>query len=144
MHMKIARILKDNRGFTLMELIVVVIILGLLAAIVGQRVIGQAGKAKTHAAQAQIKIFSNALTQFRLDTGLYPTTQQGLEALVKDPGVEHWDGPYLEKNVIPADPWGQPYRYEHPGSHGDFDLYTYGLDKAPGGEKENQDATSWQ
>lgn len=144
MHMKITRILKNRRGFTLMELIVVIIILGLLAAIVGQRFIGQTSKARTTAAKAQIKILSNALTQYRLDTGAFPASQQGLEALVKNPGVEHWDGPYLEKNDVPKDPWGNPYHYEFPGTHGEFDLYTYGLDKSPGGEGENTDVGSWQ
>jgi general secretion pathway protein G len=135
--------LNNHRGFTLIELLVVMVILGLLAAIVGPNLFGKVGKGKQSAAKTQIEMFGQALDSFRLDTGRYPTTSEGLEALVTNPGVEGWDGPYLKKGV-PKDPWNKPYQYQAPGNHGDYDLYTYGLDAAQGGDGENKDVTSWQ
>lgn len=130
-------------GFTLIELIVVMVILGLLAALVAPTLFKKVGKGKTTAARTQIELFGQALDSFRLDTGRYPTTAEGLEALVENPGIDGWDGPYLKKGV-PKDPWNRPYQYQCPGTHGDYDLYTYGLDGAPGGTGENQDIDSWQ
>ncbi len=134
----------DTRGFTLVELLIVMVILGLLAAIVAPRFIGKVGGAKQDAARTQIEALGAVLDQFALDTGSYPTTSQGLEALIADPGVEGWDGPYLKKNVIPLDPWNKPYRYRSPGSHGDYDLYSLGKDGIEGGEGENADIKSWE
>ena len=132
-----------KEGFTLIELLVVMVILGLLAALVGPTLFSKVGKGKTTAARTQIELFGQALDSFRLDTGRYPTTAEGLEALVVNPGIDGWDGPYLKKGV-PKDPWNRPYQYQCPGTHGDYDLYTYGLDGAPGGEGENKDIESWQ
>ena len=138
------KFLKRQGGLTLIEILVVMVILGLLAALVGPKLFPKLGKGKQHAAKAQIELFGEALDQFRLDTGRYPTTSEGLEALIRNPGVEGWDGPYLRKNIVPKDPWGRPYHYQSPGSHGDYDLFSYGADGAPGGEGENKDIVSWE
>jgi len=136
---------KGERGFTLIELVVVMIILGLLAALVAPRMFGRVGEAKQKAAHAQIELFGTALDSFRLDIGRYPTTSEGLEALITPPsGVEGWNGPYLKKTEIPLDPWGHPYQYRSPGEHGDYDLFSYGADNAEGGDKENADIVSWK
>ncbi|MFO7641152.1 MAG: type II secretion system major pseudopilin GspG [Candidatus Competibacteraceae bacterium] len=133
------------RGFTLIELLVVLVILGLLAGLVGPQVINYLGGANTKTAKLQIEDFSTALDVFRLDVGRYPTTTEGLQALVVQPvGVNRWNGPYLRKNIIPKDPWGNDYHYRSPGQHGAFDLYSLGTDNAEGGEGENQDVVSWQ
>jgi general secretion pathway protein G len=136
--------MKNQQGFTLIELLVVMIIIGLLAALVGPRFIRQEERAKARAAKAQIELLSTALDTFRLDVGRYPTAQEGLDALVRQPGgIERWDGPYLKK-ALPPDPWGSPYAYRSPGEHGPFDIICYGADKAPGGEGDNRDITSWE
>ncbi len=133
------------RGFTLIELLVVLVILGLLAGLVGPQVINYLGGANTKTAKLQIEDFSTALDVFRLDVGRYPTTAEGLQALVVQPvGVNRWNGPYLRKNIIPKDPWGNEYHYRAPGQHGAFDLYSLGADNAEGGEGENQDVRSWE
>ncbi len=133
------------RGFTLIELLVVLVILGLLAGLVGPQVINYLGGANTKTAKLQIQDFSTALDVFRLDVGRYPTTAEGLQALIVQPvGVNRWNGPYLRKNVIPKDPWGNDYQYRSPGQHGAFDLYSLGADNAEGGEGENQDVVSWE
>jgi general secretion pathway protein G len=137
------KVLRNRSGFTLVELIVVMVIIGLLAALVFPKLMPKVGKGKQSAAKAQIELLGQALDQFRLDTGRYPTTQEGLQALITDPGVKGWDGPYLKK-ALPNDPWGNPYHYESPGSHGDYDLYSYGADGSPGGEGENKDINSWE
>ncbi len=136
-------IVKNKKGFTLVELIVVMVILGMLAALVFPKFISKVGKGKVSAAKTQIELLGQALDQFRMETGRYPTTQEGLNALQVNPGVNGWDGPYLKKG-IPNDPWGRPYHYESPGQHGDYDLYSYGADGNPGGEGENQDINSWE
>ena len=131
-------------GFTLIELLVVLVILGLLAALAGPRVISYLGGAKTDTAKLQIENLKAALDLYRLDTGIYPTTQQGLGALVKNPGnAQGWKGPYIDSPSLPADPWGNPYLYRAPGENGAYDLYTLGSDKAPGGSGEAADVTSW-
>ncbi len=135
----------DERGFTLIELLVVVIILGLLVGLVGPRLLGRVGQSKTAAARAQVELFGASLDQYKLDVGSYPTSAQGLDALVKNPGGDRWAGPYLKKSSVPKDPWGNPYQYACcPGQHGDYDLWTYGADNAPGGDGENADVTSWE
>lgn len=131
-------------GFTLIELIVVVVIIGLLAGLVVPQFIRQEEKATTKAAKAQIELFGTALDTFRLDVGRYPTTQEGLAALNQKPAsVDRWDGPYLKKEV-PPDPWGRPYIYKSPGDHGPYDIISYGADGVPGGEDNNHDVTSWE
>lgn len=134
---------RRSKGFTLIELLVVLSIITLLAALVGPRLFTKLGKGKQSAARAQIELFSQALDQYRLDVGRYPSSQEGLNALVANPGIENWDGSYLKKG-LPADPWGKPYVYQCPGSHGEYDLYSYGRDGAPGGEGEDKDILSWE
>jgi general secretion pathway protein G len=132
-----------QKGFTLIELLIVMIILGLLAGLVGPTLWQKVGGAKTKTARTQISLFSGALDQFRLDVGRYPNSEEGLDALRKNPRLDHWDGPYLAKEV-PVDPWGKPYNYRSPGEHGDFDLYSFGADGQQGGEGENSDVVSWE
>jgi general secretion pathway protein G len=133
----------NRRGFTLVELLVVIVIIGMLVGLVGPKIFKKITGAKITTAQAQISLLGQALDQFRLDTGRYPTTQEGLNALMANPGIEGWDGPYLKK-AIPADPWKRPYNFQSPGSHGEYDIFTYGLDGTPGGDGENTDVTSWE
>jgi general secretion pathway protein G len=132
------------RAFTLLELLVVMVIIGLLAGFVAPRYFAQVGKSQVKVARAQIDALDKALDQFRLDMGRYPSTEEGLQALVAKPGGEaSWAGPYLKKGV-PADPWGRPYVYQQPGTHGgDFDLMSYGKDGRPGGNGEDADLTNW-
>ncbi len=136
--------ISDRQGFTLVELLVVMAIIALLAALVAPKIFPKLGKGKTSAAQAQIELLGQALDQYRLDTGQYPTTEQGLQALNTNPGDDKWQGPYLLKNLIPLDPWGKPYNYVCPGTHGDYDLFSYGRDGTAGGEGEDKDVTSWE
>lgn len=132
-----------QNGFTLLELLVVMVILGLLAGYVAPRYFSQVGKSETKAAQSQVVALEQALDQYRLDTGHYPGNEQGLAALNTRPENEQkWNGPYLRKGV-PPDPWGRPYYYRYPGEHGEFDLYSYGKDGQPGGSDENADVTNW-
>lgn len=134
----------SQKGFTLMELLVVVIILGLLAGLVAPRFFGKLEKSKKGAAKSQIALFGGALDEYRLDVGRYPTTEQGLNALREKPAnVNKWEGPYLPK-AIPKDPWGNDYVYKSPGEHGDYDLTSYGRDGQPGGEGEDADIASWE
>jgi general secretion pathway protein G len=129
-------------GFTLLELLVVVAIIGLLAAYVGPRYFSQIGRSEIAAAQAQIDAFSKALDQYRLDTGRYPSTEQGLKALVEKQGDEkRWHGPYLQKS-LPSDPWGRPYIYRAPGEKDEYDLLSYGKDGSPGGSDEAADISN--
>ena len=135
---------RKQRGFTLFEILVVITILGLLAALVGPRLFGKVSGAKQKATKAQIELFGTALDTFRLDVGRYPTVEEGLKVLREKPsGVEGWQGPYLPKE-IPVDPWNKPYVYKCPGEHGDYDLLSYGLDGTEGGEGENLDIVSWK
>jgi len=136
--------LNKKHGFTLVELLIVMIILGLLAALVGPKMFGKVGASKQKAAKAQISLFETALDTYRLDTGKYPATDQGLQALrVKPGGVENWDGPYLAKEV-PLDPWGHAYDYRCPGEHGDYEIISYGADGKSGGEGEDSDIVNWK
>ncbi len=134
---------RQESGFTLLELLVVMVIIGLLAGYVGPRYFSQIGKSETKAAKAQIDALEKALDQYRLDTGHYPTTEQGLAALdVRPSNEQRWDGPYLKKSV-PLDPWGKAYFYKQPGEHGEFDLFSYGKDGQPGGTEDAADVTNW-
>ena len=138
---RIARAWRRERGFTLLELLVVMVIIGLLAAYVGPRYFSQIGKSEATVARAQIEAFEKALDQFRLDVGRFPTTEEGLNALVVKPAIPKWNGPYLRK-TIPDDPWGKPYIYRSPGSKGEYELISLGKDGVPGGSSENADINS--
>jgi general secretion pathway protein G len=130
-------------GFTLLELLVVMVIIGLLAGYVAPRYFSQVGKSEIKVAQAQIVAFEKALDTYRLDIGRYPSTEQGLNALMQRPQNEpKWNGPYLQK-AIPLDPWGKPYQYKSPGERGEFDIWSFGKDGQPGGTGENADVTNW-
>lgn len=134
-----------GRGFTLIELLVVLAILGLMAGIVGPKVVSYLGESKTKTARLQVEEFGSALDLYLLDVGRYPTSEEGLEALIQAPsGAAKWHGPYLKKSVVPQDPWGRPYYYRVPGEHGGYDLYSLGADNQEGGDDENQDVASWQ
>jgi general secretion pathway protein G len=129
-------------GFTLIELLVVLVLLGLLAALAGPRALSYVSGAKVDTARLQLGMLEQALDMFRLDTGRYPTTQQGLEALLVDPQhVPGWRGPYLNRAELPKDPWGTPYVYRSPGTHGVYDLVSLGSDQAPGGQNDATDIT---
>jgi len=135
---------RQYRGFTLLELLVVMVILGLLVGYVAPKYFAQVGKSEVKTAKAQIESLEKALDMYRLDTGHYPATDAGLKALNAKPDNEpKWSGPYLKKDV-PVDPWGHPYQYKYPGEHGDFDLISLGKDGQPGGEGDNADITNWQ
>jgi len=134
---------QNSKGFTLIELLVVMVIVGLLAALVAPKLFPKLGKGKQAAAKAQIELLGQALDQMRLDVGRYPTTQEGLNSLATNPGMPNWEGPYLKK-ALPNDPWGRAYVYQAPGSHGEYDLYSFGRDGSPGGEGEDADIMSWQ
>ena len=131
------------RGFTLLELLVVIVIIGLLAGLVAPRYFDQVAKSNTKIARAQIDSLEKALDQYRLDVGSYPTTEQGLAALnTKPQNLEKWAGPYLKK-AVPPDPWGAKYLYKAPGDHGDYDLSSLGSDGQAGGTGEAVDVQSW-
>ena len=137
-------ILKNKRGFTLLELLVVLVIIGLLVGYVAPRFFAQVGKSEVKTALAQIKALEDALDQYRLDVGRYPGSEQGLAALNAQPaGEARWQGPYLRKSV-PNDPWGRAYVYQSPGTHGEYDLSSLGKDGQPGGDGEAADIVSWQ
>jgi len=140
---------RSRLGFTLIEILVVIIVIGLLAGLVGPRILGRVSEAKTATARTQIELLGLGLDNYRLDNGSYPTTEQGLAALEerpsRDPVPANWRGPYLKK-AIPADPWGKPYGYASPGEHSPtgYDLWTYGRDGQPGGEEDDADVVSWK
>lgn len=130
-------------GFTLLELLVVMVIIGLLASYVGPKYFSQIGKSEIKAARAQIDGFEKALEQYRIDTGHFPSTEQGLGVLFTKPKDEpKWAGPYLKK-APPPDAWGSPYQYKSPGQHSEFDLYSFGRDRRAGGSAEDADITNW-
>jgi len=143
-HMETKRRKRTQAGVTLIEMLVVVTIIALFAALVIPRMLGKTDNAKRVAAHAQINGFSTALGAYKLDTGLFPPTEQGLQALrVKPEGVNQWAGPYLPQDV-PLDPWAHPYQYKYPGEHGDEpDIYSFGADGVPGGDGNNADIVSW-
>jgi general secretion pathway protein G len=136
-------------GFTLIEMLVVIIVIGLLAGLVGPRILGRVSEAKTATARTQIELIGLALDNYRLDNGGYPTTEQGLAALqekpTREPVANNWRGPYLKK-AIPNDPWGKPYGYASPGQQnpGTYDLWTFGRDGQAGGEGDDEDVLSWK
>ena len=135
---------KAQSGFTLLELLVVLGIIAMLAGIVGPQVMKHLGESKTKAAKVQVEDFSAALDMYKLDMGKYPTSDRGLQALIEAPeGSKRWNGPYLRKAKTPADPWQNEYHYASPGTHGKFDLFTYGADDKEGGEGEDQDINNW-
>jgi len=142
------RPMQKDRGFTLIEIIVVVFILSLLAAIITPRIIGRTDDARIAEGKVQMKNFETALKLFKLDNGFYPSAEQGLEALIQKPTVgriptQYREGGYLEQRRIPLDPWGNPYIYVSPGLNGDFDILSYGADGKEGGEGKDKDITSW-
>lgn len=138
-----SRPFRSGRGFTLLELLVVMVIIGLLAGYVGPRYFAQVGKSEIKTARAQIDAFEKALDQYRLDVGHYPDSAQSLGALMVAPDNEpRWQGPYLKKKP-PADPWGNAYVYKAPGDHGEYDIYSLGPDGRPGGDGANADLTNW-
>lgn len=131
-------------GFTLMELLVVLVIIGLLAALVGPSLYQRIKPAKRAAASSQIQSFMTALDNFYIDVGRYPTTREGLGALREEPaGVDGWRGPYL-KQEVPTDPWGNPYQYRQPGRNGGYEIVSYGADGQEGGEGADRDVVSWE
>jgi general secretion pathway protein G len=139
---------QDNRGFTLIELMVVIVVLGLLAGIIAPKIIGHVDEAKIGTAKSNIASFETALKMYKLDNGSYPETEQGLQALVEAPTSgtipKKWrKGGYLEKKAVPKDPWGNDYIYISPGVHGDYDISSYGKDATAGGEDEDKDINSW-
>ena len=135
--------LRRQAGFTLLELLVVMVIIGLLAGYVGPKYFSQIGKSEIKATRAQIDALGKAVDQYRLDVGRFPSTEEGLAALIARPANQaKWDGPYLSKNV-PLDPWGSAYQYKSPGEHGDYDLISFGKDGRPGGNGEDADITNW-
>ncbi|MBN2886181.1 MAG: type II secretion system major pseudopilin GspG [Chromatiaceae bacterium] len=136
---------KRTRGFTLVELLVVLAILGLLAGLVGPQVMKFLGSSKSKTARLQVENLSATLDMYRLEVGRYPTNAEGLKALVENPGdLPNWNGPYLKKGDVPKDPWGFDYQYQFPGEHGSFDLWTLGADNREGGEGENADIRGWE
>lgn len=137
--------LQNNKGFSLIELLVVLVILGLLASVVAPQIMKHLGKAKSDSARLQIEDLGAALDLYSLEIGNYPTTEQGLNALIEEPeDVLNWNGPYLKKKKIPHDPWNRAYQYISPGVHGAYDLFSLGKDNNTGGVKENKDILSWE
>lgn len=147
--MKKFRRKKGEHGFTLIELMVVIVILGILAGLIIPRIMGRPDEARRAKARMQIESLDTALKLYRLDSGNYPTTEQGLQALVEQPAVgppaRNWrQGGYLERGKVPKDPWDNDFVYISPGAHGDFDLSSLGADGEPGGEGKNKDINSWE
>ncbi len=140
---KTSGLLRCCRGFSLMELMIVMVILGLLASLVGPAMFKKLGTAKQKTAKTQIGMLMASLDAYRLDIGHYPSQDEGLEALVINPGEDKWDGPYLKKGV-PNDPWDNPYQYRNPGEQSEIEIVSLGADNREGGEKENADIGSWE
>jgi len=140
---------EGQHGFTLIELMVVIVIFGILAGLIIPRIMGRPEEARRMKARVQIESIETALKLYKLDNGSYPTTEQGLQALVEAPDIgqlaRNWrEGGYLEKGRVPRDPWDNDYVYLSPGAHDDFDLISYGADGEPGGEGDNKDINSWE
>jgi len=134
-----------QRGMTLIEILVVLVLIGIVLGIVGGNFIGRGEKAKADAAKIEIGQIGQSLDLFKLEVGRYPTSQEGLQALISaPPGLPNWNGPYWKKSTLPKDPWGNEYRYSAPGQHGPYDIMSYGADGKEGGEGANKDILSWQ
>ncbi len=141
--------IKTNHGFTLIELMVVIVILGILVSFIAPRLMGRPDEAKQVKARVQIESLETAIKLYKLDNGIYPTTEQGLQALIEQPQTgtlpKKWrKGGYLEKGKVPKDPWGNEFIYLSPGAHGDYDIIAYGADGVPGGEEFDKDISSWE
>jgi general secretion pathway protein G len=135
---------RGEHGYTLIEILVVITIIGMIMALVGPRVLNYLGESKVKAAKIQIESFSSTLDLYYLDVGRYPSTTEGLAALAQRPGgVETWNGPYLKGGVVPNDPWGRPYVYRSPGEHGVYDIFSYGSHGQEGGTGTATNVTSW-
>jgi general secretion pathway protein G len=130
-----------RHAFTLIEIMIVIVIIGMIAGLVGPPLIKKFVEAKREAAKTQLMLLKNACKDYYLDLSEFP---RDLDDLVISPGNSKWDGPYLDKEKVPLDPWGQPYQYQNPGRHGDVDLFSFGDDRAQGGEGKNADITSWE
>ena len=134
-----------QRGFTLIELLVAIVILGLIVGVAGPRVVGFLSGARSDTARLQIEEFNASLDLFKLEVGRYPTSQEGLQALVQQPsGLAGWNGPYLRKPSVPKDPWKNDYHYVSPGQHGPYDISSLGADNREGGDGENKDINGWE
>ena len=141
---KLKRRKRDEGGFTLIEILVVITIIALIMSLVGPRVLNYLAESKVKAAKIQIQSFGSALDLYNLDIGRYPSTNEGLAALVQSPGnISSWNGPYLKGSVVPTDPWGNAYVYRSPGEHGAYDILSYGSDGQEGGTGTAADITSW-
>lgn len=132
----------DNKGFTLLELLIVLIIIGLLAALVGPKLINKVGESKQKTSKVQIEMLSAALDTYRLDTGRYPDEEQGLDALINAGETKNWKGPYLKKKFVPKDPWGNDYIYKYDAETKELEIISYGADVAEGGTGDDADITS--
>lgn len=141
--LRIQQELDNQKGFSLIELLIVMVILGLLASLVGPKMFGKLGMAKQKTAKTQIEMLMTAMDSYRLDVGKYPSSQEGLEALVENTGSDKWAGPYIQKGV-PKDPWDNEYEYQNPGQNGEIDIFSYGADGQSGGDGENADVGSWE
>jgi general secretion pathway protein G len=140
-----SRSIAGIRGMTLIEILVVLTLIGIVMGIVGGNYLGQGEKAKQKAAKIEIEQIGQTLDMFKLEVGRYPTTQEGLQALITAPtGVTNWNGPYWKKSTLPKDPWTNEYKYASPGQHGAYDVWSYGADGKEGGEGTDKDITSWQ
>ena len=141
----VSRSIAGIRGMTLIEILVVLTLIGIVMGIVGGNYLGQGEKAKQKAAKIEIEQIGQTLDMFKLEVGRYPTTQEGLQALITAPtGVTNWNGPYWKKSTLPKDPWTNEYKYASPGQHGAYDVWSYGADGKEGGEGIDKDITSWQ
>ncbi len=137
--------IQTQTGFTLLELLVVLGIIAMLAGLVGPQVMKHMGESKVKAAKVQIEDLAQTLDMYKLDVGSYPTSEQGLNALIESPGdIQRWNGPYLRKSKVPLDPWNNEYKYTSPGEHGKFDIVSLGADGKEGGEGEDKDLNSWE
>ncbi len=141
----VSRSIAGIQGMTLIEILVVLTLIGIVMGIVGGNYLGQGEKAKQKAAKIEIEQIGQTLDMFKLEVGRYPTTQEGLQALITAPtGVTNWNGPYWKKSTLPKDPWTNEYKYASPGQHGAYDVWSYGADAKDGGEGTDKDITSWQ